>query len=65
MVDKKSLHRDLIDGFILREYADFFGVMDCDFREKAIKRYMNDPRFHARVQSVVCEVLRLVDIHDK
>lgn len=64
MSDQRKLEDELTNGFICREYADFYGVMDYDFKEKAIEKYRSDPRFNARVKYAVSGIMALVVKYD-
>jgi hypothetical protein len=60
VVDLEAMRRELTDGFIMREYAQQFGIMDMNFKEAATRHYLNDSQFHAKVQAVVSGVMQIV-----
>lgn len=63
-MDKRALQQDLIEAFICKEYADSHGVMECDFRDKAVDKYRNDPIFHNRVKYAAAFVMNIVSKHE-
>ena len=65
MIDEKALYNDLLEIFVAREYADRFGIIECNFREKAVEKYRNDPIFHGRVKLIIACIMDLVNKHEK
>ena len=65
MLDKRALSDELTEAFICKEYADACGVMEYDFREKAVDKYRNDPIFHNRVKYATAFVMNIVGKHEK
>lgn len=51
---------EITESFILREYAQQFGIMDTDFAAKAWDVYTTDSLFHNKVQSCVSAVMSTV-----
>jgi hypothetical protein len=62
-MNKKEMHSKLTIGFILREYYILFPEMQIigNIEKKAIDKYKIDPYFHARVDSVVCSVMSIIE----
>ena len=50
----------LLDAFILREYADRYGILSTTPNHRAIQEYRTDPVFHARVTSAVVGVMQII-----
>jgi len=64
MFDKKALHDDLTDAFIVYQHRleqPFPSATET--METMVQKYRNDPLFHARVASLVSGVMRLVSKH--
>lgn len=64
-LDKEAFRNDLLEAMVCREYSDRYGVMEWDFRGKAVEKYRNDPVFHARVSYAVAHIMSIVDKHFK
>ena len=62
-IDNEEMRYKLTIGFILREYYTMFPEMQImgNIKSKAIEKYRTDPYFHARVETVVCSVMSIVE----
>lgn len=64
MIDKRALAEDLTDAFIEYQHRlDFPMPSPTETKEAVILKYRNDPMFHAKVNSLVAGVMRIVSKH--
>lgn len=65
IIDEEALYNDLRELFLARLYADHFGIIEWDFRKKAIEKYQNDHIFHEKVRLIVASIMDLINKHQK
>ena len=62
--NKQNLYDDLLKQFMVYQHR-----LDCpmptemETPETIRMKYVSDPIFHAKVQSLVCAIMRIVDKH--
>ena len=64
MLDKRALHDELTEAFIVYQHRleqPFPSATET--KEAMIQKYMSDPLFHAKVASLVSGVMQIVSKH--
>ena len=72
MEDLRKFHYDLIGLLVLAKFEEEYPI-DVNLctasdieqrREKAVSMYLNDPIFHAKVQTLACLIIDLLHRHE-
>lgn len=61
----QSIHDELTEGFIFREYQLEHPQLTANYMEKAAELYHVDPHFHHKVDGLVAGVMGIIQKHIK